>query len=335
MKVLILRDRRPGHFNQSEGVVRALQRFVPVEAARVDVAVPALLRGRTLRSALRAMSFVPGPALRLFHGIRLAGLDRPDLIVSAGGDTLAANRLLARLFSASNLFIGSLREAEETAFTAVLTIYPSVAVRPRHILTLKPPPFDPDGFAPPRPIGSIDDLQGATASLFVGGPSGSHDWSQADWQALATLITALSDRFGIAWTITNSRRTPEDASERLRALAAAHPKVSGFVDFRQAGSGSAVDLFGADVVAVTGDSATMLMEGVAARRPVVALSPDRRRSSRDDEAIDALEREKRLARLSLAVATPEAFADAVIAIEPLAENPLDALARKLKQPLGL
>ncbi len=335
MKVLILRDRRPGHFNQSEGVVKALERLRPVDAARVDLAVPRLFRGRLVRTALRALRANPAVALSLLHGIRLQTIVPPDLIVSAGGDTLAANQLLAGHFEVPNIFIGSLREADETAFTAVLTIYPSVAVRPRHILTLKPPPFDPDDIAAPRPIRAIDDLRGATASLLVGGPSGSHDWSEPDWQALLGAVATLSVRCGLTWTISNSRRTPEAVSDRLRALSQQHPNVTGFIDIREAGSGSATELYAADIIAVTDDSATMLMEGVAARRPVIALAPQDHRPSRDDEAVDALEEAKRLVRLRLAEIAPEAFADAVTNIELLTENPLDALARQLKEALDL
>jgi len=332
-KVLVLRDKRPGHFHQSDGVVKALERLWPVEATQIDLAVPRFPRGRPLRAALRLLAANPARALRLVHGLDLATIARPDVIVSAGADTLAANALLARHFAVPNIFIGSLREVPETAVTAVLTIYPSIAARPRHILTLKPPPFEPDAIAPARPIAEVKDLQGATAALFVGGPSGSHDWSAADWDRLEGLIVDAADELGLSWTLTNSRRTPADASDRLARLAAAHPAVDRFVDIREQGAGSATALFAADILVVTEDSATMLMEAVAARRPVVALAPRERRANRDDEAIDALADARRLARLPLASADGATLARAVLGCEPLAENPLDTLAACLREVL--
>ena len=335
VNVLILRDRRPGHFHQSEGVVKALERICPVSVLRIDLARPRFLRGRALRGAIRALSATPSNALRLIHGIDINRLSKPDLIVSAGAETLSANAILARHFDTPNIFIGSLREMPETAFTAVLTVYPSQAVRPRHILTLKPPPFDPDGIPTARAISSAADLRGKRAALLVGGPSGSHDWSEKDWDRLVKLITTTADDLDMSWTITNSRRTPDAASGRFEKLAREHSGVSGFIDIRNEGSGSATALYGADILAVTEDSATMLMEAVATRRPVVGLVPETRRETKDDEAIDALERERRLSRLPLADISGERFADAVLTVEPLSENPLDLLAEKLSAVSGL
>ncbi|MBB4301153.1 hypothetical protein GGD81_000168 [Rhodobium orientis] len=332
-KVLFLSDSRPGHYHQSEGAIRALKRLVPVTVERVQVKSPGWLRGHRQRQLVSLMSFSPALALRLAHGLDLAAIARPDIIVSAGAETMAANALLARHFAARNIFIGSLREMAEDRFSAVLAIYPSQAVRANHILTLKPPPFEPDDLpAPQRPKGT--DLAGLTAALFVGGPSGSHSWGAADWERLETLVRETG-RAGLSWTLTNSRRTPHAASDMLQRLAAEEPSVAGFVDIRAAGAGSAHRLFAADILAVTEDSATMLMEAVAARRPVVALVPERRTATRDDEAIDALEGARRLVRLPLAEADGARFGDAVLAGEPLAENPLDALAEKLRPVLGL
>ena len=331
-KVLFLSDSRPGHYHQSEGAIRALKRLAPVTVERVQVKSPGWLRGRRQRQLVSLLSFSPALALRIAHGLDLAAIARPDIIVSAGAETMAANALLAEHFAAKNIFIGSLREMEEDRFSAVLAIYPSQAVRARHILTLKPPPYEPDDLpAPRRPAGT--DLSGLTAALFVGGPSGSHSWGEGDWERLETLVRETGQA-GISWTLTNSRRTPDAASEMLRRLADAEPAVAGFVDIRAAGAGSAHELFGADILAVTEDSATMLMEAVAARRPVVALLPAKRAPTRDDEAIDALASARRLVRLPLAEADAARFADAVHAAEPLAENPLDGLAEKLRPVLG-
>ncbi|MCW2305774.1 mitochondrial fission ELM1 family protein [Rhodobium gokarnense] len=332
-RILFLSDSRPGHYHQSEGAIRALQRLAPVSVERIQVKSPGWLRGRRQRQLVSLLSFSPALALRLAHGLDLAAIARPDIIVSAGAETMAANALLARHFGCKNIFIGSLREMKEDRFSAVLAIYPSEAVRANHILTLKPPPFEPDDLpAPTRPQGT--DLSGLTAALFVGGPSGSHSWGPADWERLDSLVRETG-RAGLSWTLTNSRRTPDAASDRLQRLAAEEPSVAGFVDIRAAGAGSAHELFGADILAVTEDSATMLMEAVAARRPVIALVPEHRGKTRDDEAIDALEGARRLVRLPIAEADRARFGDAVHAAEPLADNPLDALAEKLRPVLAL
>ncbi|MFD2030364.1 hypothetical protein ACFSKM_08780 [Ancylobacter dichloromethanicus] len=37
MKLLVLRDKKPGHFNQAEGVALAVGRLAPTEVARLDI----------------------------------------------------------------------------------------------------------------------------------------------------------------------------------------------------------------------------------------------------------------------------------------------------------
>ncbi len=333
LSLLILADPRPGHFRQSEGVVLALQRRFHVTVTRLHCHPPSLLGARFGRRLLRAAERI-SPAL--FD--RLCSLDRaavgtPDLIVSAGADTLAANASLARRLGTANIFIGSLREYPESAFSAVLTIYPSQALRPRHIRTLKPTPFDPDNLPPPRLIVEEAALRGAEAALFVGGPSGTHRWEASDWEALERLVAETGERHGIRWRITTSRRTPADASARLRNLARASDAVLDFIDFAEAGPGSADALFSADILVVTEDSATMAMEAVAARRPVVALCPAGREPSRDDEALDGLVGEGQLARLELDREGAATFAEVVPRLTPFQANPLDRLADLIAQAI--
>ena len=325
LSLLLLRDRRAGHFRQSEGVALALSKRFAVTVTTVACQPPGFFASRFGRRLLRLAARLSPALFDRLCGLDLAGVARPELIVSAGADTLAANVALARRYTAANVFIGTVREYPEDAFAAALTIYPSQAVRPRHILTLKPTPFDPDTLPAPRPVADAGDLAGREAALFVGGPSGTHRWHADDWRRLEALVRETGERFGLCWRITTSRRTPAEATARLKALADA-PFVREVIDFAEAGPGSADRLFAADILVVTEDSATMAMEAVAARRPVVALCPADRDRSRDDEAIDGLVAERRLERLELGGADAADFAAAIAALSPLEDNPLTRLA---------
>jgi mitochondrial fission protein ELM1 len=247
-------------------------------------------------------------------------------VVSSGGRTLLANIALARLYGAPNVFAGTLRGLPPEAFSAVVQPYAEAAGKPRHVVALKPSPVDPDAMRAPAPW-----PEGRRAALLVGGPSGAHGFSDADWAGLAALVSAPGR---IVWRVVTSPRTPGAEADRL--IAAAGPSVDGFVDFRSAGPGSiAGALDWADAVVCTEDSSSMITEAVYARRPVLALLPAERRL-RPDEAgmLDALTARGLVARRAMAGIDAAEADRALGEARPLAANPLDDLARALAPMLG-
>ena len=88
-RVLLLSDGRPGHYRQSEGVVAALRRRGPVELDRREVR-PRWPVSKALIPKLGRL-LPPKMVLGLLHGIDPAHLERPDLIVSAGGPPIRAH----------------------------------------------------------------------------------------------------------------------------------------------------------------------------------------------------------------------------------------------------
>ena len=327
MDILIFADARPGHFRQSEGLAAALARRRAVRVRRLEVRPRPVLNGTLLRWLVRA-HVPPSLLLRLACGIGPSAIGRPDLIVSAGSDTLAANVLAHRLTGAPNVFIGTIRDLAEDDFAAVLTTFPSHASRPRHVLAAKPTLVDPDRLPKPRPIASAADLADASLGVLVGGPTPSHRWSEADWRAVAELLTAVAGT-GTRLRITTSRRTPPEAVMALEALAATGA-VETLAIFGRTPAVGLDPFFGADALLVTDDSATMVFEAVAARRPVVTIAPAERRPTRDDEAFDHLMTQGLIRRVGVVAVTPQSLAEAIAAIRPMAVHPaapvLDALA---------
>lgn len=332
MDILILADARPGHFRQSEGLAAAIARRQAVRMRRLDVRPRPVLKGTLLRLAVRA-HLPAGILLRLATGLAPADLGRPDLVVSAGSDTLAANVLARRLTGAANLFIGTIRNLPETDFSAVLTTFPSQGRRPRHVLAAKPTAIDADRLPVPRPFRTAGDLAGAVLGVLVGGPTPSHRWRDADWTALAALLAAVATGTGARLRITTSRRTPAAAVAALRPLAA-----TGVAEILAVyGEAPAVPLdtfFAADALLVTDDSATMVFEAVAARRPVVTLAPADRRPTKDDEAFEHLAVEGLIRRLAVVAATPQSLADAIGAARPLATHAAEPLLAALAPTLA-
>ncbi len=333
MDILLLADARPGHFRQSEGLAAAIGRRCDVRVRRLAVRPRPLLKGTLLRWLVRA-HLPPALVLRLACGLEGAAIGRPDLIISAGSETLAANVLAHRLTGAANVFIGTIRDLPERDFAAVLTTFPSQAARPRHVLAAKPTLVDPDRLPSPRPITTAGDLAGASLGVLVGGPTPSHRWSDGDWRALATLLATIAAGTGARLRITTSRRTPAAAVAALRALDATGA-VETLSIFGEAPAVALDVFFGADVLLVTDDSATMVFEAVAARRPVVTLAPADRRPTRDDEAFDHLAAGALIRRSTVVAITPHSLAEAIAAIRPMAAHPAEPLLADLAPLLAL
>jgi mitochondrial fission protein ELM1 len=114
---------------------------------------------------------------------------------------------------------------------------------------------------------TIGQLPGPLTTVLVGGASAHATFDHASVEALATGLASLQRRDGGSLLITTSRRTPEAAVARLRALAGAAPGLlwTGAAD----GPNPYAALLGwADRIVCTADSVNMLSEACATNVPV-------------------------------------------------------------------
>jgi len=333
LRALLISDGRPGHYHLSEGIIAAATRLRPVEVTRLDVRRPRWMPGRVL-SAMLNSGAGPKYILSGIYGISPSSLPACDLIVSAGGDTLAANIAAARILRASNIFYGSLRRYRSEDFALVLTSYARNAQHSNSAMTLKPSKLDPDALG--LPTARAAGAPPAIVGLLVGGNSGGFAYTAADWSRLVTLIEEAHRRLKTRWIVSNSRRTDPAASDAIAQLAVRSdgPLVE-FIDVRRAGAGTLASLLArSEAIAVTADSSSMVSEAVWARRPVLALMPADATFDADEQSYrNYLEREGWVVTLALADATPEALAASLASVRPLGANPLDALAGLLRARL--
>lgn len=336
LAILILSDERPGHYHLAEGVAAAIGRRRPITITRVALERRRAAPGRLLASALKLG--LPADAI-LRRGYHLRG-ELPaavDLVISAGGDTLAANVAAARIFCAPNIFCGTLRHLPPEAFSLVISSYARHASLPRHLVTLKPSGIDPDtlpGALSGRELGP--DQPPRIAGLLVGGPSGLFHWREDEWQALADFLGESHRTHGTRWIVSTSRRTPDSAADIFVHLAQrADGPSAELIDFRTAGPGTLPRLFGGvEAILATEDSSTMLSEAVCARLPVVGVAPVKHDFKDEEREYRALLTAEGWCRsLPLAELTPETFLRSLAEVRPLAENHLDRLATALAERL--
>ena len=268
MKILVLRDDKPGHYHQSKAIVMALRKLGPVEDEWIIVPKRGLLPQQTLR-AIAAGTYLPASISEFVSGTkRLNPLSKPDLIVSAGGKTLPHLVLLARRFQCQSLFSGSIRNIPADRFTALIHHFRSYAHLPNCVVTLKPSPVDATVRKTLPAMGAVS--ENGYVALLVGAPTKARPFIQDDWQAiLGWLQTSLKDR---NWVVTTSRRTPDSWTRDLHALADNNKDRLTFLDYTKTGPGDAVEIMlGAQQVYVTSDSDSMVSEAIACQKPVIAL----------------------------------------------------------------
>lgn len=326
LNVALLTDERAGHIRLAEGLVAAVERLRPVTVSRLRARRPRYAGGPL---AIATNAGVPSALIlsRVF-GLSVDDIATPDIVVSAGAETLAANVALARHFQRPNLFYGSLRSFRAADFRVVLTSYARQARAANQIVALKPQPHDPD-LAHPLDLPWRD--AGPTAALILGGPVRGCAWRDAEWTKLLDLTTGHAGASPLQWIIANSRRTPAPVSDAAMDLAQQNPARIVFVDVRRSDASLAGVLAAADYAVVTADSSSMVSEAIWMRRPVVAVTPADV-SHRPDEAAyrQWLADQSWMTEVAVADLDQARLRDHCQTLRPIERNPLDALATTLK-----
>lgn len=324
IRALFIADDRPGHYNLTKGILAAIATRAAIDIRRLDVARARWLPARVM-AAMLASRLPARTILRLGYGLTPADLGAADLVLSAGGNTLAANICAARLLGVPNIFYGSLRRYRASDVTIAFTSYEGQATHPNIIALLKPSSLDPAAFPPPP--ASAPNVLG----LLLGGNSGEARFADDEWTGMLTLMEGISRAHDARWIVSNSRRTPTAASDAFAAAARASSGRIELIDVRTAGPGTLDRLFrDAGAMLVTADSSTMLSEAIWLRRPVVALAP----ASFELEPAEARYRQQLTDRgltrtLAIGDADPQRIMAAFAALTPLAENPAHSLCETI------
>jgi mitochondrial fission protein ELM1 len=326
LRLLLLREKKPGHYRQVEGVALAFARIAPVAIARLDVHPRWFAPDEVRRLTLRLPFGAAADRLRLLYGIDAARLARPQIVVGSGRPTVAAGILLAEHFNADFIFSGWAKNYDRSRIALSLSNSPGHAGVPGVVYVPIPSTVDADRLPSPRPLANRESLRGASVALLVGGDAYDHRYTEEEWRALATFVAESARAFGVRWRISTSRRSPRSLSATFAAMLARN-EIAEFIDYRSAGAGSADALLGADAIVVTADSRSMISEALAARRPVVAIRP--RHAASNDE-IEAVVTRRAIALLPLSELAPATFADALLAVRLPERDPRDLIAAALR-----
>ena len=334
LRALLLTDDKPGHYLRSEGILAAIARKRPVEMLRVPIRRRRLTPAGMLQSLVN-LGAPPSLILRLGYGLDAGSLPKADLVISAGGNTLAANAAAAAQFGVPNIFYGRLRQLAPAKVRVVVVPYESFAQLPNHLIALPPSAVEPtvrrngnvafSRTSPPELVG-----------VLVGGDSGTLRFTSAEWQALIAFLESAHGTHGMRWLVTTSRRSGEIITRSLNELAAFRAGgIDRFTAYERGSSGTVGEvLSAADAILVTDDSTSMIAEAVSAQLPTVGLVPaDSRHEHGEAEFRAFVASEGWYRPLAIAHLSPDAFIDALAEIRPRKLSALDELAEALKERL--
>ena len=276
LRVLVLSDGRPGHFNQAKGVLKALRFHREIDEEWVHVRLRAAIARPVLAKLLNTCSRgLPRRVLNWCYVTDEISSASPDLILSAGGNTSFANSWLAREFRCRNLFVGEPRRLRAGCFWRCLTYVPREPSPPFIHWKVTPVPILAEEIeAEGRKYLESEGLAGQPLwTLLVGGDGGGCRYSLEDWNALLAGLRAMAQTAGIRWLIVTSRRTGAEG-EAVFAAARQDPMMARLSLYTEDQGRRYRDFLGAGQrVVTTEDSHMMLTEAISTGRPVLCVRP--------------------------------------------------------------
>lgn len=330
-RVLILSDGRPGHFNQSLAVAEAMKKLdVVVDVKYIEVKVKKFGKYflRTFLNMELGKKLCESSYLLKFIHLFYEGYTwdkEPDIIISAGKDTSLLNALLALTYGSKNFFIGHPKKLDYHLFNAILTVL-DLGYDNQIVLDVAPIlsySGDLKEFSNRYNL----DLKSEYYTLLIGGDGSGYQFDEEDIEQLITFVNSTADK--VKWLVTTSRRTSEVFEEKMEKEMRAecfiafnkNPKkvVAGFLEL-------------SNVVFVTEESASMVSEGVASRRPVVTLVPKIHDADKNYQKIlEKFSAKKRIQRVE--VSRAESFEIDLEAFSLLEVDSCKEIVKKLKEYL--
>lgn len=281
MNILLIRDDKPGHYNQTEGLLQALLKLYPdavTEYCHVEI------RSKLSRKILRFLLNRWGALFRrrerlkyvpFFYRVYTLPENAPDIILSTGGNTSNLNAWFAKVYRCKNILNGALRGFDENHFTCVTTLI-DLGYGNQVVLEVAPSGITEQALS--HAAHSFADATHLDAgeryyALLVGGDGSGYRYDQAFYDELAGFVAGVSKQHGVKWLITTSRRTPVAFEASLKQELA--PYSAYFVAYNQQPEKVLLPFLGlAEKIFVTEESSSMISEAVASKKPVWTLRPN-------------------------------------------------------------
>lgn len=334
--VWVISDGIPGHFNQSKGILLALEHLYSIKVQWIELQLKSGIYRRVLSGLLNWMQ--PSiTLLSLFYRGQLPA-NKPDLIVGAGGKSMFAVAWLGQAFAAKTIFAGSLRQLKPALFDAVLILEPSSQL-PFISVQTAPMPISQSLLKQAAKTWQAEQHRHGQSqpkkplwAMLIGGDGAGARYQQNDWQTLAMHMNALAAQHDILWLVTTSRRSGKSAEQILKQTL--KPELlADAVWWSEAQRPVTSSYLGlSEKIFCSVDSMSMIMESVSAMRPVIAVTPQHFLPDQHfQSALDRLQQQKLI--LQLPIGQLDHHLIELMQLQPLTQEPSLNLAAQLQPRL--
>lgn len=287
LNILVVTDGVPGHESQALGLCQWLSSRYHINSVRYEVRLRFKALSRIALPFLQGLRTPAGFLFKIFYTANPLPENKPDVIVSMGGNTSFANILLSHYYGCTNIFIGSLRRLNAELIAAHLTLEPTGHAA-NIVMQITPSTVDREkllveGKVFIREIGLQEDKKYWT--LIIGGDGAGYHYSEQDWIALGTWANSIAEQHNIRWLISTSRRTGANAELLLKATI--NPEnIATAIWWNHKPEKKLMAMMGVcERIIVTADSMSMINEAIASGCDVVILDKDNSANGRYRNAL--------------------------------------------------
>ncbi|WP_444959587.1 ELM1/GtrOC1 family putative glycosyltransferase [Microbulbifer sp. VVAC002] len=269
MHILIIYDGKPGHLSPSLGLYQLLSRYSKGNYSyEITTSKPALKAlNKPIRLLTRHLARNTHKFIMLFH--RNPSFKRkPDLIISFGGNSVAANIALTKKTQCMNIAIGNIYSFRKTDFSLTLSTKEDIKKSRQYL------PFSRIDVNLCKALG--DNLKKKHHkpfyTLLIGGNGSGYKYTRKDYIDLIEELKKIAIYQNISWLISTSRRTPKYVAELIESNMP-FDTCFNLLDY-EAPNASLEEILGAsEAVFITEDSSSMISEALALSKPIYTLVP--------------------------------------------------------------
>ena len=265
MKVVILSDGKPGHFNQSIGVANIISEEVEVDYKIFNIEPKFKFLIKYYQRYL-ARDFNKRKAKKIISLFKPIEIQNFDLLISSGANTSFLSAAFSKIYHIKNIHIGSIKKINLCNYSAHITVDPRHD-SPNNIFTrIAPTRFKPS---------EASKKDKKNRSLFlIGGDGAGYKYTLKDWHVLVKGIKALFEARNVRPIIVTSRRTKTSHEKFLyNELIDYADDLSVWISKGNCKLDLEKLFMSVDNIFVTEESATMMSEAISSGISVCSLAP--------------------------------------------------------------
>ena len=281
LNALLLTDGVVSHAHRSRGLLRNLSSNIALSAQEFSVQMHSDWMRGFLRKALTMDSQESLSWAAHCFNWSAYQYQKPDLIISAGIDTMLVNAVLAQRYRCENVFIGGQKGLRGEWFNAVLTL-DAPTLSNAVAMTLPPSRLTPaivdDALTDYLESGCRSN--GSYWAMILGGSGGGCHYSDQDWQMLINGMNHLAKKHKFKWLVVTTRFASDSTHSLLK-----QGLKAGYVESIKSyatGPDDPLPLLAgrAERIYCGAEHLPILFDCVASGKPTVALLPERINSNR-------------------------------------------------------